>query len=48
MLEQAARHFGAGELRVVVGATLSLEQAVDAQRAPEAGQVTGIAVLVMQ
>jgi NADPH:quinone reductase len=48
ILEQAARHFDAGELRVVVGATFSLEQATDAHRALEAGQVTGKAVLVMQ
>jgi NADPH2:quinone reductase len=48
ILERAARHFDAGELRVVVGATFSLEQATDAHRALEAGQVTGKAVLVMQ
>jgi len=48
ILEQAARHFDAGELRVVVGATFPLEQAADAHRALEAGQVTGKAVLVMQ
>ena len=47
ILERAARHFDAGELRVVVGATFSLEQATDAHRALEAGQVTGKAVLVM-
>jgi NADPH2:quinone reductase len=47
ILERAARHFDAGELRVVVGATFSLEQAADAHRALEAGQVTGKAVLVM-
>jgi NADPH:quinone reductase-like Zn-dependent oxidoreductase len=48
ILEQAARPFDAGELRVVVGASFSLEQAADAHRALEAGQVTGKAVLVMQ
>jgi len=37
-----------GELRVVVGATFPLEQAADAHRALEAGQVTGKAVLVMR
>jgi len=47
ILERAARHFDAGELRVVVGATFALEQATDAYRALEAGQVTGKAVLVM-
>jgi NADPH:quinone reductase-like Zn-dependent oxidoreductase len=43
-----AHHFDAGELRVVVGATFPLEQAADAHRALEAGQVTGKAVLVMR
>ena len=33
ILEQAACHFDAGELRVVVGATFSLEQTADAHRA---------------
>ena len=48
ILEQAARRFDAGELRVVVGATFPLEQAADAHRALEAGQVTGKAVLGMR
>jgi NADPH2:quinone reductase len=45
ILEQAATHFDAGELRVQVGATFPLEQAADAHRALEAGQVLGKAVL---
>jgi NADPH2:quinone reductase len=45
ILEQAAIHFDAGELRVQVGATFPLEQAADAHRALEAGQVLGKAVL---
>jgi NADPH:quinone reductase len=48
ILEQAAVHFDAGDLRVVVGATFPLEQAADAHRALEAGRVVGKAVLVMQ
>jgi NADPH:quinone reductase len=48
ILEQAAVHFEAGDLRVQVGATFPLEQAADAHRALEAGQVIGKAVLVMQ
>jgi NADPH2:quinone reductase len=40
-------HFDAGQLRVHVGATFPLEQAVDAHRALEAGQVTGKAVLTI-
>ena len=48
ILEQAAFHFDAGDLRVVVGATFPLEQAADAHRALEAGQVIGKAVLTMQ
>lgn len=47
ILEQAATHFDAGELRVVVGATFPLADAADAHRALEAGQVTGKAVLTM-
>jgi NADPH2:quinone reductase len=47
ILEQAAARFDAGELRVHVGATFPLDQAADAHRALEAGQVTGKAVLVM-
>jgi len=45
ILEQAATHFDAGELRVQVGATFPLEQTADAHRALEAGQVLGKAVL---
>jgi NADPH:quinone reductase len=47
ILEQAAVHFDAGELRVQVGATFPLAQAADAHRALEVGQVTGKAVLLM-
>jgi NADPH:quinone reductase len=47
ILEEAATHFDAGDLRVVVGATFPLEQAADAHRALEAGQITGKAVLTM-
>jgi NADPH:quinone reductase len=47
ILEQAASHFDAGELRVEVGATFPLEQAADAHRALEAGQVIGKAVLAI-
>jgi NADPH:quinone reductase len=47
ILEQAAVHFDAGDLRVVVGGTFPLDQAADAHRALEAGQVIGKAVLVM-
>jgi NADPH:quinone reductase len=47
ILEQAAEHFDAGELRVHVGATFPLERAADAHRALEAGQVIGKAVLTM-
>ncbi len=47
ILEEAAAHFDAGELRVQVGATFPLERAADAHRALEAGQVTGKAVLTM-
>jgi NADPH:quinone reductase len=48
ILEQAAIHFDAGDLRVEVGATFPLENAADAHRALEAGQITGKAVLTMQ
>ena len=48
ILEQAAAHFDAGELRVEVGATFPLEQAADAHRALEAGQVVGKVVLTME
>jgi NADPH:quinone reductase len=47
ILEEAAGHFDAGDLRVVVGATFPLERAADAHRALEAGQITGKAVLTM-
>ena len=46
ILEQAARHFDAGELRVVVGATFPLAQAADAHRALESRQTTGKLLLV--
>lgn len=47
ILEQAAVHFDAGELRIQVGATFPLERAADAHRALEAGEVIGKAVLTM-
>jgi NADPH2:quinone reductase len=47
ILEQAAKHFEAGELRVEVGATFPLDRAADAHRAVEAGQVIGKTVLTM-
>jgi NADPH:quinone reductase len=47
ILEQAAAHFDAGDLRVEVGATFPLERAADAHRALESGKVMGKAVLVM-
>ncbi len=47
ILEEAAAHFDAGELRVQVGATFPLERAADAHRALETGQVMGKAVLTM-
>jgi NADPH:quinone reductase len=48
ILEQAARHFDAGDLRVAVGATFPLDRAADAHRALEAGNVVGKAVLTME
>jgi NADPH2:quinone reductase len=45
ILERAAAHFDAGDLRIVVGATFPLERAADAHRALEAGEVVGKAVL---
>jgi NADPH:quinone reductase len=48
ILEQAAIHFDAGDLRVDVGATFPLEDAANAHRALEAGRITGKAVLTMQ
>jgi NADPH:quinone reductase len=47
ILEQAAAHFDAGDLRVNVGATFPLDRAADAHRAVEAGQVVGKTVLTM-
>jgi NADPH2:quinone reductase len=47
ILEQVASHFDAGDLRVEVGATFTLEQAAEAHRALETGQVVGKAVLTM-
>jgi NADPH:quinone reductase len=47
ILEEAAGHFDAGELKIQVGATFPLARAADAHRALEAGQVTGKAVLTM-
>jgi NADPH:quinone reductase len=47
ILEQAATHFDAGDLRVIVGATFPLDKAADAHRAVEAGQVVGKTVLTM-
>jgi NADPH2:quinone reductase len=48
ILESAAAHFDAGELRVVVGATFPLERASEAHRALEAGAVVGKVVLTFQ
>jgi len=48
ILEQAAAHFDAGDLRVEVGATFPLDRTADAHRALEAGQVIGKAVLLIQ
>jgi NADPH2:quinone reductase len=48
ILEQAAAHFDAEELRVAVGATFPLERVADAHRALEAGEVLGKAVLTFQ
>jgi NADPH:quinone reductase len=47
ILEQAAPFFESSDLCVVVGATFPLEQAADAHRALEAGEVVGKAVLTM-
>ncbi len=47
ILEQAAAHFDAGDLRIAVGATFPLDKAADAHRALEAGQVIGKTVLTM-
>jgi NADPH:quinone reductase len=48
ILEQAAAHFDAGELRVQVGARFPLAKAADAHRAVESGQVIGKTVLTME
>jgi NADPH:quinone reductase len=47
VLEEAAKHFEARDLRVQVGATFPLEQAAEAQRQLEAGRVMGKVVLKM-
>ena len=47
ILEQAASLFDSSDLRIVVGATFPLEQAADAHRVLESGQVIGKAVLTM-
>ena len=47
ILDQAAAHFDAGDLRVQVGATFPLEEAAQAHRTVEAGQVIGKTVLLM-
>jgi NADPH:quinone reductase len=47
ILEQAAAHFEAGDLRVAVGATFALDKAADAHRAVETGQVVGKTVLTI-
>jgi NADPH:quinone reductase len=47
ILEEAARLFDSGALSVQVGATFPLEEAAEAHRALEAGQVLGKAVLVV-
>ncbi len=47
ILEQAALHFEAGDLRVAVGATFPLDRAADAHRAVETGQVVGKTVLTI-
>lgn len=48
ILEEAARLFDAGDLRVAVGATFPLERAADAHRALERGEVLGKAVLTFE
>ena len=48
ILEQAAGHFDAGDLRVVVGATFPLAEAANAHQAVEAGKVIGKTVLLME
>jgi NADPH:quinone reductase len=48
ILEEAGRHFEAGDLRVQVGATFPLADAAEAHRALEHGEVMGKAVLTME
>ncbi len=48
ILDRAAEHFDAKDLKIQVGATFPLEHAADAHRALESGQVTGKAVLTME
>jgi NADPH2:quinone reductase len=48
ILEEAATYFEAGDLRVEVGATFSLEQAADAHIALEQGRIIGKAVLILE
>jgi NADPH:quinone reductase len=48
ILEQAAAQFDAGDLRIAVGATFPLEQAAQAHRALEAGEILGKAVLTFE
>lgn len=48
ILEEAVALLAAGGLRVTIGATFPLERAADAQRALEAGQVLGKAVLTIE
>jgi NADPH:quinone reductase len=48
ILDEAARHFDTGDLRVAVGTTFPLDRAADAHRALETGKVVGKAVLTMQ
>jgi NADPH2:quinone reductase len=47
ILDQATGHFETGDLRVEVGATFPLENAAEAHRALEAGEVIGKAVLTI-
>ena len=47
ILEDAARLFDSGAMTVQVGATFTLEQAADAHRAVEAGEVLGKTVLTI-
>jgi len=48
ILDQAAAHFDAGDLRIAVGATFPLEKVADAHRALEAGEVVGKTVLTFE